>query len=331
MSRTQERKGDRKPDHRSFQVIFLIQDTPTLKEFICSDDAVHQRIDSYLHKLFKDYSRTYIQKIIKQGQVFVDGQTINAGFRLANGQTVSMHLPKLVASDIQAEAIPLDVVFEDDHLVVIDKPAGMVTHPAAGHQSHTLVNALLHHCPNLKGIGEVKRPGIVHRLDMDTSGLIVVAKDEPAFKGLKEQWEKRTIIREYLALCLGPWADPQIIVDAPIGRHPTLRKKMAVTAQSSKPAVTEFTLIENMGDFALVKAKLKTGRTHQIRVHLAYLKSPLVGDQLYAGKKLRQMFARQALHAQRLGFAHPLSGELIDLTSKPPKDMQALLEQLRQG
>lgn len=300
------------------------------KTVVYPPDASENRLDIFLFKLLSEFSRTFIQKKIKEGQIQVEGRTVKPGYRLSTGEVITIRILPPEESQLVPVPLPLTIVFEDAHLIVVDKPAGLVTHPAASYKEPTLVHALLHHCPDLPGVGGVKRPGIVHRLDKDTSGLIVVAKDDQTYQGLKGQWEKRTVKREYLTICQGPWQDPKLEVEAPIGRHPVHRKKMTVTAKNSRAAVTTFTLIEDLGEYALLKAELATGRTHQIRVHLTYLKHPIIGDQLYGNAKVKRMLSRQALHSHRLCFTHPVTSEVIDLRSDLPPDMANLLEQLRQ-
>ncbi len=298
-------------------------------EIIYPDDANESRLDSFLHQTLPLHSRTAFQRMIKAGQALVNGAVVKPSYQLSPGEVIAIDFPRPESSELTPIALPLDIVYEDSHLIVIDKPAGLVTHPASSYSLPTLVNGLLHHCSDFKGIGGVNRPGIVHRLDKDTSGLMVAAKDEPTLNGLKKQWEQRTIKREYVALCLGPWSDEQVQVQAPIGRDQYNRRKMAVTAKNSRTAITNFSLLEDLGDFACVKAVLETGRTHQIRVHLAFIAHPVIGDQLYGTNKLKKMFPRQALHAHRLGFTQPVTGAELDFFSDLPSDMSELLKALR--
>ncbi len=295
-----------------------------------------QRLDQALAELFPDYSRSRLQKWLKNGQITLNGQHARAREKVYGGEEVRVQATIEEEGDWQAEAIPLDVVFEDEHILVINKPAGLVVHPAAGNRSGTMLNALLHHAPEL---AQVPRAGIVHRLDKDTTGLLVVARSLPAQKYLVEQLQARAFLREYLAIANGvPVGGGS--VDAPIGRHPVQRKRMAVV-ESGKPALTHYRIRERFRHHSLLSLRLETGRTHQIRVHMAHIQHPLIGDPVYGGRlklpprcseqlmQTLRKFHRQALHATRLGLQHPVSGEQMEWQVPMPDDMQGLLNTLQ--
>lgn len=295
------------------------------------------RLDQVLAALFSDYSRSRLQQWIRDDFVRVDEQPCRAKDKVLAGQKVSVQTQQTEQGDWEAEALPLEIVYEDAHILVINKPVGLVVHPAAGNYTGTLLNALLHHAPQLKN---VPRAGIVHRLDKDTTGLLVVAKDLTSHKFLVEQLQERTVEREYVAVVQGVMTAGGT-VDAPIGRHPVNRKKMAVV-ENGKPAVTHYRVMERYRAHTLVKVKLETGRTHQIRVHMAYIHFPLVGDTTYAGRlkipagcseQLRETlrkFPRQALHAFRLALEHPITHEPLNWEAPIPADMQQLITTLEQ-
>ena len=302
------------------------------------------RLDRVLVERLPDLTRSAIQRLIDEGHVRVDGQRVKSGHKLRPGERVSVVVPPVRPTDLTPEPIPLDVVFEDADLLVINKPKGLVVHPAPGHASGTLVHAVLAHAgEELSGIGGEERPGIVHRLDRDTSGLILVAKTDLAHESLQRQIGARTVERRYLALVRGSPKFERAEVDAAIGRHPVDRKRMAVlpaTVQPPpRPALTELKILERFPGFALLEARLQTGRTHQIRVHCAYIGHPVVGDPVY-GPRLRdpqiplslrraiEALEGQALHAYSLAFDHPRTGERLTFTTPPPADTQALLAAL---
>ena len=308
---------------------------------------VNVRIDKALSDLNEDLSRARIQALIAEGQVALNGViAAKPSEKLAEGDVVSITIPDLKPAKPQAEDIPLDIVFEDDDLVVINKPAGLVVHPGAGNYDGTLVNALLHHCQgSLSGIGGVERPGIVHRLDKETSGLIVAAKHDKAHKGLAAQLEDRSLSRIYKALVLGVPMPPKGKIDQPLARHPGNRQKMAVQKEGGKAAVTHYHVQERYNEaFSLVECALESGRTHQIRVHMAFIKHPLIGDPAYGpqptavrsvAKKAgydddiaEQLvgFPRQALHAEKMAFIHPVSGKNMQFTAALPQDFADMLK-----
>ncbi|WP_455233829.1 23S rRNA pseudouridine(1911/1915/1917) synthase RluD [Thiogranum longum] len=298
--------------------------------------AAGRRLDQVLAELFPDYSRSRLQQWIKQGWVSLDGQSVTAKYRVMGGERVEIQGQLEVANQVGPEDIPLDIRFQDEYLLVLNKPAGLVVHPAAGNPAGTLQNALLHYDADL---ALLPRAGIVHRLDKDTSGLMVVARNLMAHKSLVEQLQARSVRREYLALVQSVLTAGGT-VDAPIGRHPRDRLRMAVV-QSGKPAVTHYRVLERFAAHTLIRVFLETGRTHQIRVHMAYIHCPLVGDPLYGGRlklprgasdELRNAltgFHRQALHAARLALVHPASGETVSWEAEMPEDFESLLKVLR--
>ncbi len=295
------------------------------------------RLDKALAELLPELSRERLKSLIVEGEVTADGRTLNPSMKVAAGQLFAVNIPAPAEAEAIAQDIPLNIVHEDADLIVVDKPAGLVVHPAAGNLDGTLVNALLHHCRGeLSGIGGVARPGIVHRIDKDTSGLLVVAKSDRAHEGLAQQFKAHSIDRLYAAIVYGLPQPSAGTVDTWIGRSDADRKKMAVHREGrGKHAVTHYRMIERLAGAALVECKLETGRTHQVRVHMAHLGHPLIGDPVYSRDRkgfktiletLR--FKRQALHAKRLGFIHPLTGQKLSFDSALPIDMQELLSEL---
>jgi len=293
---------------------------------------VGRRVDQAVAEHEPELSRAQVRRLIEQGEILVAGERTRPSARLRDGEQVTGRVPEPVDDVLEPEAIPLQVAYEDEHLIVVDKPAGLVVHPAAGHRSGTLVNALLHHCTQLSGVGGVRRPGIVHRLDKDTSGLLVAAKSDAAHRGLAAQFKAHSVEREYVALARGaPRADAGSVV-APIGRHPTDRKKWSTRARSGRDATTHWRVAERLTGHVLLRVRLETGRTHQIRVHLASVGLPVAGDPVYGGGRAEARalgLHRQALHAAVLGFEHPLTGARVALESPLPRDFVAVLEKLR--
>lgn len=289
------------------------------------------RIDKALAELQPDMSRSYIQKIIKEGNVTVNAKAVKANYKLEAGDTVVFPIPEPVALDILPEALDLDILYEDDDIIVINKGKGMVVHPAAGHYSGTIVNGLLHHCKGqLSGINGVMRPGIVHRIDMNTTGAIVACKNDKAHRLIAEQLKEHSITRKYNAIVLNCFNQEQGTVDAPIGRHPVERKKMAINYQNGKHAVTHYRVLENLqGKYAYIECQLETGRTHQIRVHMASIKHPLLGDDVYGPAKSPFHLQGQVLHARVLGFIHPTTGKYMEFEAPLPEYFAGLLEKLR--
>ena len=308
-------------------------------------DSPAQRLDTFLAEALPDISRAQLKKLIDNQQVTCDGAATKASFKLKGGETIDVLLPPPAPSTALAEAIPLDILYEDQDLIVINKAAGMVVHPAAGHFHGTLVNALLHHCDDLAGIGGTLRPGIVHRIDKDTSGVLVVTKNDRAHQHLAEQFHQHSIKREYLALIHGHLPARTGTIDQPLGRHPVQRKKFSTKARNSKRAVTHWSVIDNFSlvKFSLIRLQLETGRTHQIRVHFSEAGHPLVGDPLYGRRaemnnikdqQLRTLIRQlpgQALHAHTLGFIHPRTNEYLEFSSDIPTPLRHIIAYLQQG
>ncbi len=288
------------------------------------------RLDKFLSVRVEELTRSAAERLAEQGQVSSGGKTLDKKYRLRAGDAIEVILPEPVGLDILPEAIPLDIRYEDADLLVVNKPKGMVVHPAAGHAGGTLVNALLAHCgDSLSGINGVIRPGIVHRIDKDTSGLLIVAKNDFAHQRLAEQIKEHSFTRMYEAMVHGNLKEDTGTVDAPIGRHPTDRKRMAVTEKNSRHAVTHFEVLARYKGFTHVRLKLETGRTHQIRVHMAYIGHPVAGDPVYGPKKPVPNLDGQCLHARVIGFVHPRTGEYLEITSELPPYFTAFLEKLK--
>jgi len=283
-------------------------------------EDINKRIDSFLCDKVEAFTRSRIQKLIENDKVFVNDKVVSKSYKLSQGEKVSLLVPENSEPEILPENIPLNIIYEDEHLIVVNKPKGMVVHPAPGNYSGTLVNALLYHCKgSLSGINGVNRPGIVHRIDKDTSGLLVVAKSDAAHLGLSEQFSKHSIIREYHAVVYGNVKADSGTVNAPIGRHPVLRKQMAITYTNSKNAVTHYSVIERLNGFTYISCKLETGRTHQIRVHMSSLGHSLAGDEVYGPKKVIKQLNGQCLHAKILGFVHPITKQELVFDSEIPQ------------
>ncbi len=289
-----------------------------------------ERIDKYLAEISEDWTRSQVQKWIKEGLAEVNGQPAKGNYRLSADDEVTLRVPPAVELNIQPEKMDLEIAYEDSDVIVINKPRGLVVHPGAGHYTGTLVNALLHHCQDLSGINGVLRPGIVHRIDKDTSGLLMVAKNDKAHLSLAHQLKEHTVNRKYLALVHGVIPHEKGTIDAPIGRDPKNRQQMAVVFENSKEAVTHFVVLERFAEHTLVELKLETGRTHQIRVHMKYIGYPLVGDPKYGPKGDHAEIEGQALHAAILGFHHPRTEKYLEFTAPLPEDMVKLAEQFRQ-
>ncbi|MBO5197551.1 MAG: RluA family pseudouridine synthase [Lachnospiraceae bacterium] len=289
------------------------------------------RIDKFIAETSEGLSRSYIQKLIADGAVFVDGKSAKASLKLAEGQEVSFLLPEPEELVAKPEDIPLDILYEDNDLIVINKPKDMVVHPAAGHAEGTLVNALLYHCrDNLSGINGVMRPGIVHRIDKNTTGVLVVCKTDAAHQGIAEQLKVHSITRRYNALVYGTFKEPEGRIEAPIGRHPIDRKKMAINHKNGKSAVTNYTVLEQFGSgYSHIECRLETGRTHQIRVHMSSIGHPLLGDDVYGSGKNPFHLEGQALHARVLGFIHPITGQYMEFEAPLPEYFTDLAEKLR--
>jgi len=311
-------------------------------ELVAGDDDAGLRLDAWLARRLPALSRARLQALIEAGHVRLDGVAPRPSARLRPGQVVRVHVPAPVPAEPRAEDIPIAVVHEDERLLVVDKPAGLVVHPGAGQVAGTLVNALLRHVKDLSGIGGVLRPGIVHRLDRGTSGLLVVAKDDETHRALVRQFAGRTVEKEYVALVLGQPSRPSGEIDAPIGRDPVHRQKMSVRASRGREARSSWAVVERFDGAALLRVRIHTGRTHQIRVHLASVGHPVAGDPVYGGTRTpssRRAEARQALrslerpalHAARLAFTHPATGERLTFEAPLPPDLVAVLERLREA
>ena len=281
-----------------------------------AEEFVGERIDKFLSCRLEEVSRSYIQKLIKEGHVSVNGKPVKANYKLGAGDEISVEIPEAKEPDILPEDIPLDILYEDQDILVVNKPKGMVVHPAAGHYSGTLVNALMYHCKDsLSGINGVMRPGIVHRIDMDTTGSLLVCKNDEAHRILAEQLKEHTIRREYHAIVYGNIKEDTGTVDAPIGRHPTDRKKMSINHKNGKQAVTHYEVLERFGNFTYIRCRLETGRTHQIRVHLAAIGHPILGDPLYNPQDKKT--PRLMLHADQMRLRHPFTDETLIIEALP--------------
>lgn len=287
------------------------------------------RIDVFLSENDPSHSRSYYKNRIAEGEVKVNGETVKAGYLLREGDVIEAELKEPVPLEIAPEEIPLKILYEDSDVILVDKPKGMVVHPAAGHYTGTLVNALLLHCRDLSGINGVLRPGIVHRIDRDTSGVVIACKNDEAHNAIAAQLKEHSITRRYIALVTGNLKEDEGTVDAPIGRHRTERKKMAVDPEHGKRAVTHYRVLERFGSYTLLECRLETGRTHQIRVHMAHIRHPLVGDTVYSSQKCRFETEGQCLHAYVLGFVHPRTGEYMEFSSELPDYFKNLLDKLR--
>ncbi len=292
-----------------------------------SDESAGTRIDKYISDNIAELTRSAVQGLIASESVLADGKTISKNYKLRGNETITVEIPEPQPMDAVAEDIPLEIVYEDDDLLVVNKPKGMVVHPAHGNYTGTLVNALLHHCgDSLSGINGVIRPGIVHRIDKNTSGLLIVAKNDKSHIHLAEQIKEHSFTREYEAVAVGYFKEPEGTVDAPIGRHKTDRKKMCVTTENSRNAVTHYSVIKQYGGYVHVRLRLETGRTHQIRVHLSHIGHPVLGDDVY-GKSYKGLEG-QCLHARKIGFIHPSTGEYMEFTSELPEYFKSILNKL---
>ncbi len=295
--------------------------------FQISSEQEDERIDKCIASLMDSLSRSYIQKMIREGNVTVNGRPVRQNFRVSADDEVSFLLPEAVEPQILPEDIPLDILYEDDDLLVVNKPKGMVVHPAAGHYSHTLVNAVLFHCRGqLSGINGVLRPGIVHRIDKDTTGSVLICKNDAAHRSIARQLKEHSIVRRYRAIVCGSLKEEEGTVDAPIGRDPSDRKKMAINRKNGKEAVTHYRVLQRFSGYTCIECRLETGRTHQIRVHMASLGHPLLGDAVYGPKKSPFSFLEgQTLHAMILGFVHPVTGEYVETCAPLPEYFEHLL------
>ena len=301
------------------------------EECFVTEETAGDRIDKFLAEQYEDLSRSFLQKLLKSGEVMVNGRPVKASYKAAEGDTISFEVPEAVEPEIVPEDIPLDILYEDHDVILVNKPKGMVVHPAAGNPDGTLVNALLYHCKDLSGINGVIRPGIVHRLDKDTSGVMICAKNDKAHLSLAEQIQKKEAKRTYLAIVRGNIKEDHGHIETQLDRDPRDRKKMAVVPQGGRWAATDYEVLERYGKFTVVRCRLLTGRTHQIRVHMTYIGHPLVGDPKYAPQKTCFSISGQALHSEQLTFRHPRTGEWMTFTAPVPEDMQTILTRLRHG
>ncbi len=287
------------------------------------------RIDKYLSDQIPDQTRSYLQKLIKDEHVYVNGKPVKSNYKVMAGDQITVELPEPEILDVKSENIPLSILYEDSDILVIDKPKGMVVHPSAGHPDHTVVNAVLYHCRDqLSGINGVLRPGIVHRIDMDTTGAIVICKNDESHQKLADQLKVHAITRKYRAIVHGNIREDTGTITGDIGRHPIDRKKMAVVTRNGKPAITHYTVLERFGNYTYVECQLETGRTHQIRVHMASKGHPLLGDALYGPARCPYSLEGQCLHAMVLGFIHPTSNEYVEFTAPLPEYFTKLLGKL---
>lgn len=310
-------------------------------ELNCTLEDPPERLDAFIAARVPDLTRSAVHRLIESKRVTVDGETAKPSLKLKGGERIAVEIPPPIPATPSAEEIPLDILYEDGDLIVLNKPSGMSVHPGAGTHGGTVVNALLAHCDDLSGIGGEMRPGIVHRIDKDTTGVIVVAKNDRSHQGLSHQFKEHTIKRVYLALVFGSPRTDTGRIESPIGRHPVDRKKMSGSARRGKHAVTHWKVIDRFGPVSVVELRLETGRTHQIRVHLSEAGFPLLGDPVYGGTgrlsgvkdtKLRSLIrdlGRQALHARLLGFVHPRTGDYLEFSAPVPEDMQRVLDYLR--
>ena len=298
-------------------------------EFTIEEELQGTRLDVVLSLVIEEASRSHLQKLIEAGEVLINGQVISSKkYKVKKGDAVSISIPEPVHLDVLPENIPIDIVYEDEDVLVVNKPKGMVVHPAAGNYTGTLVNAILYHCKTLSSINGVIRPGIVHRIDKDTSGLLMIAKNDAAHRSLAEQLACHSITRAYRAVVYHNFPEDDGTINAPIGRDPKNRLKMAVTQLNSKEAVTHYKVLQRFGAFTYLEARLETGRTHQIRVHMAYINHPLLGDTVYGPKKKVLGIDTQMLHAKLLGFNHPRTGKYIEFDSDLPNQFKDIITKL---
>lgn len=288
------------------------------------------RIDVFIAENIDELSRSGVQRLIEEGHVRLNGAAVKANYKLREKDIIDVEIPEAKVVEILPENIPLDILYEDKDVIIVNKPQGMVVHPAPGHTSGTLVNALMYHCKDeLSGINGEKRPGIVHRIDKDTSGVLMIAKNDAAHQSLAEQLAEHSITRKYNAIVFNGFQEEEGTVDQPIGRNPLDRKKMAVTQKHSRRAVTHYRVLERMGNFTFIEAQLETGRTHQIRVHMTFIGHPLLGDMVYGPKKQPFHLDGQALHARVLGFVHPSTGQYMEFEAPLPENYEKLLMRIK--
>ncbi len=297
--------------------------------FTVPEELEEERFDAVVASLSEGQSRSYLKNLIKDGSVLLNGKTAKPGTRVHENDVITLVLPEKIVPDILPENIPLDILYEDDDILVVNKPKGMVVHPAPGHYSGTLVNAVMYHCgESLSGINGVMRPGIVHRIDRDTTGSVIICKNDAAHNSIAQQLQEHTIVRRYFAILYDNIAEDEFTVDQPLGRDPRDRKRMAVRSDG-KRAVTHCKVLKRFGQYTYVECRLETGRTHQIRVHMAYVHHPLLGDEVYAGRRKSPFATKgQCLHAGILGFIHPRTGEYIETSAPLPEYFEEILSKL---
>lgn len=299
-----------------------------IREFTV-EPGMEMRIDRFLSEQCEDLSRSYLQKLVKDGAVCVGGKAVKSNYKAAAGDMVTLDVPDAVEPEIVPEKMDLDILYEDSDIILINKPKGMVVHPAAGHYTGTLVNGLMYHCQrDLSGINGVMRPGIVHRIDMDTTGVLIVCKNDLAHNSIAEQLKEHSITRKYFAIVHGVVKEEEGTVDAPIGRHPVDRKKMSINEKNGRQAITHYRVLERFSRFTYVECQLETGRTHQIRVHMASIGHPLLGDTVYGPAKPPYKLQGQTLHAGVLGIVHPRTGAYMEFTAPLPEYFKELLLKL---
>ena len=303
-----------------------------LEEYTVEESQSGMRLDKFLTEIYPDQTRSFLQKLVKSGEIKVNGKpVIKAGFVVEGGDQVSASIPTPQAVEIEAENIPLDILYEDADVLIVNKPKGMVVHPSAGHYSGTLVNAIMYHCADsLSGINGEIRPGIVHRIDMDTTGALIICKNDAAHVDIAEQIKEHTVTRRYRGIVCGVVKEDEGTIEGAIGRHPTQRKKMAINEKNGKPAITHYKVLQRFAKYTYMEFRLETGRTHQIRVHMASIGHPLLGDELYGNPKNLAMkgLQGQTLHAMVIGFVHPTTHEYMDFEAPLPEYFQNLLKKL---
>lgn len=301
-----------------------------MEEWYFTAQVTGERLDKFLAEELSEMSRSHIQKLIKDGHISVNQKPVKANYKLSAGDEITVSVPEPEIPDILPEDIPLDIIYEDDDILVVNKPKGMVVHPAPGHYSGTLVNAIMYHCrDNLSGINGVTRPGIVHRIDMDTTGSLLICKNDRAHQSLAEQLKEHSITRKYHAIVHGNLKEDTGTVNAPIGRHPVDRKKMSIHAPNGRLAVTHYRVLERFGNYTYIECQLETGRTHQIRVHMSSIGHPILGDTVYGPAKSPFKLEGQTLHAKVLGIVHPTTGEYMEFDAPLPEYFVNLLKNLK--
>ena len=288
-----------------------------------------QRIDRYLTEMLPEQSRSFFQKLIRDGFVMVNHIIVKVNYRLKTGDIIEIDIPDAVPTEIVPENIPLDILYEDDDLLIVNKPKGMVVHPAVGHSTGTLVNAIMYHCQgNLSGINGEIRPGIVHRIDKDTTGSLIICKNDEAHRNIAEQIKEHSVTRRYVGVVAGTFSEESGTVEGAFGRHPNDRKRMTINEKNGKPAVTHYRVLQTLKGASFMEFELETGRTHQIRVHMASISHPLLGDTVYGNSKNPYKLQGQALHARTIGFIHPTTGEYIEVSAPIPEYMTELVRKL---